>query len=68
MAQPAAGRLAEEFGPRRVFLVGIVLVLVAGVVGSLATSLPGLIAARVLIGAGTSAGYPSAMLLIRRPR
>ncbi|WP_194916438.1 MFS transporter [Catenulispora rubra] len=66
LAQPAAGRLAEEFGPRRVFLAGIGLVLVAGVVGSLATSLPGLIAARVLIGAGTSAGYPSAMLLIRR--
>ncbi|MEZ0114733.1 MFS family permease [Catenulispora sp. EB89] len=66
LAQPAAGRLAEEFGPRRVFLAGIGLVLVAGVVGSLATSLPGLIASRVLIGAGTSAGYPSAMLLIRR--
>ena len=66
LAQPAAGRLAEEFGPRRVFLAGIGLVLAAGVVGSLATSLPGLIAARVLIGAGTSAGYPSAMLLIRR--
>jgi MFS family permease len=66
LAQPAAGRLAEEFGPRRVFLAGIVLVLAAGVVGALATSLPGLIAARVLIGAGTSAGYPSAMLLIRR--
>ncbi|MEY9863159.1 MFS family permease [Catenulispora sp. GAS73] len=66
LAQPAAGRLAEEFGPRRVFLAGIGLVLVAGVVGSVATSLPGLIAARVLIGAGTSAGYPSAMLLIRR--
>ncbi|WP_194897626.1 MFS transporter [Catenulispora pinisilvae] len=66
LAQPAAGRLAEEFGPRRVFLGGIALVLVAGVVGLLATSLAGLIVARVLIGAGTSAGYPSAMLLIRR--
>lgn len=66
LAQPAAGRLAEEFGPRRVFLTGIVLVLAAGVVGSLAPSLPGLVAARVLIGAGTSAGYPTAMMLIRR--
>ncbi|MFJ5122053.1 MFS transporter [Kitasatospora sp. NPDC088548] len=66
LAQPAAGRLAEVFGPRRVFLAGIVLVLAAGVVGSLAHSLPALIGARVLIGAGTSAGYPSAMLLIRR--
>ncbi|MFJ1847799.1 MULTISPECIES: MFS transporter [unclassified Streptomyces] len=66
LAQPAAGRLAEEFGPRRVFVTGIVLVLVAGIVGSLAHSLTALIVARVLIGAGTSAGYPSAMLLIRR--
>ncbi|MFJ6573401.1 MFS transporter [Streptomyces sp. NPDC091292] len=66
LAQPAAGRLAEEFGPRRIFVAGIVLVLVAGVVGSLAQSLTGLIVARVLIGAGTSAGYPAAMLLIRR--
>ncbi|MEZ0092287.1 MFS transporter [Streptacidiphilus sp. EB129] len=66
LAQPAAGRLAEVFGPRRVFLTGIVLVLVAGIVGSLAHTLPMLIVARVLIGAGTSTGYPTAMLLIRR--
>ncbi|MEY9873244.1 MFS family permease [Streptacidiphilus sp. MAP12-33] len=66
LAQPAAGRLAEEFGPRRVFVAGIVLVLAGGVVGSLAHTLPMLIVARVLVGAGTSAGYPSAMLLIRR--
>ncbi|WP_084701413.1 MFS transporter [Streptacidiphilus anmyonensis] len=66
LAQPAAGRLAEEFGPRRVFVAGILLVLAGGVVGSLAHALPLLIVARVLVGAGTSAGYPSAMLLIRR--
>jgi len=66
LAQPAAGRLAEVFGPRRIFVAGIALVLVAGIVGSLAHSLTALIVARVLIGAGTSAGYPAAMLLIRR--
>jgi MFS family permease len=66
IAQPAAGRLAEEFGPRRVFLVGIAVVLVAGIVGSLAQNMPTLVVARVLIGLGTSAGYPSAMLLVRR--
>ncbi|MER5540091.1 MFS transporter [Streptomyces mirabilis] len=66
LAQPAAGRLAEEFGPRRIFVAGITLVLAAGIVGSLAHSLTALIVARVLIGAGTSAGYPAAMLLIRR--
>ena len=66
IAQPTAGRLAEEFGPRRVFLVGIVIVLAGGIVGGLAENLPTLVLARILIGVGTSAGYPSAMLLIRR--
>ncbi|HJY65679.1 MAG TPA: MFS transporter, partial [Streptosporangiaceae bacterium] len=33
IAQPTAGKLAEEFGPRRVFLAGIVLVLLGGVTG-----------------------------------
>ncbi|HEX5406126.1 MAG TPA: MFS transporter [Pseudonocardiaceae bacterium] len=65
-AQPTAGKLAEEFGPRRVFLAGIMIILVAGVIGGLARNLTALTVARVLIGIGTSAGYPSAMLLIRR--
>ncbi|MEV6025733.1 MFS transporter [Streptomyces sp. NPDC052036] len=66
IAQPAAGRLAEEFGARRVFLVGTLTVFAAGILGGFAWGMAPLIVARVLIGAGTSACYPSAMLLIRR--
>ena len=66
IAQPTLGRIAEEFGPRRVFLGGIAIVLIAGIVGGLAHDIPTLVAARVLVGLGTSAGYPSAMLIIRR--
>ena len=66
IAQPTAGKLAEEFGPRRVFLVGIVLVGIGGVLGGLGNDIAMLVVSRVLIGIGTSAGYPSAMLLIRR--
>ncbi|MFE4956014.1 MFS transporter [Streptomyces sp. NPDC056653] len=66
IAQPAAGRLAEEFGARRVFLAGTLTVLVAGFLGGFAWGMAPLIIARVLIGAGTSACYPSAMLLIRQ--
>jgi MFS family permease len=66
IAQPTMGKLSEELGPRRVFVAGILLVLAGGVVGGVADSLATLIIARVLIGIGTSAGYPSAMLLIRR--
>jgi MFS family permease len=66
IAQPTGGKLAEEFGPRRVFVAGICLVLAGGLVGGAGHDLTSLIVARVLIGVGTSAGYPSAMLLIRR--
>ena len=66
IAQPTAGKLSEEFGPRRVFQVGIVLVLIGGIVGGFANDMAMLIVSRVLIGVGTSAGYPSAMLMVRR--
>ncbi|MGW6144857.1 MFS transporter [Streptomyces sp. NPDC055140] len=66
IAQPIAGRLSEEFGPRRVFLAGITVVLAAGVIGGLAANMATLVVTRILIGLGTSAGYPAAMLLIRR--
>src|SRR5882757_7384803 len=66
IAQPAAGKLAEEFGPRRVLLAGIVLVLLGGAIGGVAQAIPAMAAARALIGIGTSAGYPAAMVIIRR--
>jgi MFS family permease len=66
VAQPTAGRLSEELGPRRVFLTGIVLVLAGGLLGGFASDLTTLVVARVIIGIGTSAGYPSAMVLVRR--
>ncbi len=66
IAQPTAGKLSEELGPRRVFITGIAILLVGGVVGGLGQNLATLVVSRVLIGLGTSAGYPSAMVLIRR--
>lgn len=66
IAQPTGGKLAEVFGPRRVFFTGILLVLAGGVIGGVGDSLTTLLVARVLIGIGTSGGYPSAMLMIRR--
>jgi hypothetical protein len=64
--QATGGKLAEAFGPRRVFLAGILTVLAGGLVGGFGQDLTTLVVASVLIGVGTSAGYPSAMLLIRR--
>ena len=66
IAQPTAGKLAEVLGARRIFLAGIVLVLLGGVVGGLGQNLAMLTVARVLVGVGTSAAFPCAMVLIRR--
>jgi MFS family permease len=65
IAQPTAGKAAEVFGPRRVFLAGIILVAIGGLVGGCAGDLLTLLISRVLIGLGTSCAYPTAMLLIR---
>jgi len=64
--QPTMGKLATVLGPRRVFLSGIVILLVAGVVGATAPSFAVLVVSRALIGVGTSAAYPTAMALVRR--
>lgn len=65
IGQPLVGRLVDRFGPRPLFLVGASLTLAAGVLGTLAPGLGWLIAARVVLGFGTCAGYPAAMTLIR---
>ncbi|MGK5544422.1 MFS transporter [Streptomyces sp. URMC 127] len=63
--QPVMGRLADSLGPRRVFLAGLLLVCAAGLLGALAPAFGQLIAARVLLGLGTSAAYPAAMAMLR---
>ncbi len=66
IAQPAMGRLAENFGAKRVFLLGTTLVMSGGIVGALATNVTMLVIARILLGMGTSAGFPTSMLMIRQ--
>ncbi|TIC86669.1 multidrug efflux MFS transporter [Nocardioides sp. GY 10127] len=65
IGQPVVGRLVDVVGPRPLFLTGGVLVGVGGLLGTLSPDLAVLVVARVLIGLGTCAGYPSAMYLIR---
>ncbi|GAA3342347.1 MFS transporter [Curtobacterium pusillum] len=65
IGQPLVGRLVDAFGPRRLFLVGAFLTLVAGVIGTVAPNIGVLIVARVVLGFGTCAGYPASMYLIR---
>lgn len=65
VGQPVVGRLIDLYGPRRLFLAGSTLVGFGGLLGALAPSIGVLVAARVLLGFGTCAGYPAAMYLIR---
>jgi MFS family permease len=66
VAQPTMGKLSTIFGPRRVFLAGAIILVIAGVVGALAPGFGYLLVSRALIGIGTSAAYPTAMALARR--
>jgi MFS family permease len=66
VGQPAMGKLATQFGSRRVFLFGLGVVTVAGVIGVFAPTFGWLIVSRALVGVGTSAGYPTAMAIIRK--
>lgn len=63
---PTAGRLSDLYGPRRVYLGGLLLVVLGSLVGVLAPGLGTLTASRVVIGLGGSAQYPAAVAIIRR--
>lgn len=64
VAQPAMGRIADLFGPKKVYAAGLVLVMVGGLVPAVWESFAGALLARVIIGLGTSTAYPAAMALI----
>jgi MFS family permease len=66
IAQPTMGKLADRFGPKKVFLVGLVIVGVAGLVPEVLTGFGGAVTARVLIGIGTSSAYPAALTTLRQ--
>jgi MFS family permease len=66
IGQPTMGRLADRLGPRRVYLAGSGLVAAGGLIGAVGVSLSMLVAARIVIGLGTSAAYPAAMAMVRR--
>lgn len=64
--QPTMGKLATVFGARRVFLTGVAILLLGGVIGAAAPAFGFLVVSRALIGVGTSAAYPTAMALVRK--
>lgn len=66
VSAPTAGRLADLFGARKVFLTGLVLVAIVSLLAPFAPSLGWLIVARVLLGIGTGAQFPAGIAMIRR--
>ncbi|WP_406193005.1 MFS transporter [Kitasatospora sp. NBC_01560] len=62
---PTAGRLTDLYGPRRVYLGGLLLVVLGSVAGTLAPGLGALTVSRIVIGLGGSAQYPAAVAIIR---
>jgi EmrB/QacA subfamily drug resistance transporter len=58
------GRLADLYGRRRVFMIGVVVFAIASLVGGVAQSEPVLLAARALQGTGAAMASPAALALI----
>ncbi|WOF23117.1 MFS transporter [Microbacterium betulae] len=66
VGSPTAGRLADLLGPRRTYLAGLAIVLVASTLGPFVPTAELMIADRVLLGLGASVQFPAAMAIIRQ--
>lgn len=66
VGSPTGGRLADLFGPKKVYLIGLVIVLAASVAGPFMPSVEWLVVDRVVLGLGTSLQFPAAMAIIRQ--
>ena len=63
--QPLMGRLADRFGPRRLFLFGMLVVALACSLTPFATTFAAVCAGRVALAVGTATAFPSAIALLR---
>ncbi|WP_460632344.1 MFS transporter [Leifsonia lichenia] len=63
--QPLMGRFADRFGPRRLFLFGMLVVVAACALTPFATSFFAVCAGRVALAVGTATAFPSAIAMLR---
>jgi MFS family permease len=65
IGMPLMGRLADRFGPRRIFVLGLLLVVATSVAAPFAPTLSWLILVRAALALGTSAAYPAGLAMFR---
>lgn len=65
VCQPLAGRIADQFGARRVLCLGLVVVCLTGLLAPLSGTVGVLVGFRVVQAAGTSTAFPCGLILIR---
>ncbi|MBE1876074.1 MFS transporter [Myceligenerans pegani] len=65
VAQPVMGKLVDLYGPRKIYVTGMALAALAGLVPLFAPTFAGALVSRIVVGVGTSAAYPAAMASIR---
>ncbi|QJA00740.1 MFS transporter [Leifsonia sp. PS1209] len=63
--QPLMGRFADRFGPRRLFLFGMLVVAVSCALTPFASSFVAVCAGRVALAIGTATAFPSAIAMLR---
>lgn len=65
VGQPVMGKLSDMFGPKRLFLSGLILVTLACLLAPFSPNLPFLLGCRALQAIGSSTLFPSGMSMIR---
>ncbi|MCL6454238.1 MAG: MFS transporter [Alicyclobacillus sp.] len=66
IAQPVMGKVADSIGRKRVFIAGLILVVVTSVTAPFAPSFTWLIVFRLIQSIGSGAIYPAGMAIVRQ--
>ncbi|MEK5522078.1 MFS transporter [Heyndrickxia sp. FSL W8-0423] len=64
-AQPVMGKLSDMFGPKRLFLSGLIVVAIVSILAPFSPNYPFLLGCRALQAIGTSTLFPSGMSIVR---
>lgn len=66
VSQPIMGKMSDMFGPKRLFLIGLVLIAVASIVAPFSPGFIWLVSFRIIQAIGSSTLFPSGMSMIRK--